>query len=143
MGLFSLAAGAARRKGAVLAIGVCLAVALLLMTAGAARAISGYGSDTPAVAAQYPDSRAGHLGPKPAFSSLGQAITRTRKMLRDPQVSAQVKAADKVIARETTQAIATSAGLAPLQSSSIALLIAGVGVVALGVFLRWRRGTQI
>jgi hypothetical protein len=114
------------------------------MTAGPALAISGYASNTPAVAAQYPDSSASQLGPKPVISDLGQAITRTRKMLRDPdpKVRAHVRAENQVIVRKTTQAIATAAGLAPPQSGSIALLIAGVGVVALGVVLRWRRGTQ-
>jgi hypothetical protein len=121
---------------------VCLALALPLLTAGAAQAISGYSSATPAVAAQYPDSSSSQLGPKPVFSDLGQAITRRRKILRNPQVRAQVQAEDKMIAKQTTHAIATTAGLAPSQSGSIVLLIAGVGVVALGVILRWRRGTQ-
>jgi hypothetical protein len=112
------------------------------MTAGAAQALSGYSSDTPAVAAQYPDSSASQLGPTPAFSDLDQAITRTRKILRDPQVRAKVRAEDAVIARKTTHAIASTAGLGAPQSGSIALLIAGMGVVALGIFLRWRRGTE-
>ena len=144
MGSSSFAAGAARRTVSLLAITVCLAVALPLMTAGPALAISGYGSNTPAVAAQYPDSSASQLGPKPVISDLGQAITRTRKILRNPnpKVRAHVRAENQVIARKTMQAIATAAGLAPPQSGSIALLIAGVGVVALGVVLRWRRGTQ-
>lgn len=142
MGPLSLAGGAARRIGSLLAISVCLAVALHLTTADTALAISGYGSNAPAVAAQYPDSGASALGPTPTVSTLGTAITRTRKMLRDPRVRAQVRIADAVIARKTTSAIATAAGLAPPQSGSIALLIAGVGVVGLGVVLRWRRGTQ-
>ena len=142
MGFSSFAACAARRIGSFFAISVCLAVALPLFTAGAAQALSGYGSDTPAVAAQYPDSSASQLAPKPAFSNLGQAITHTRKILRNPQVRAQMAGEDAVIAQKATRAIATTAGLAPSQSGSIALLIAGVGVVALGLVLRWRRGPQ-
>ena len=154
MGCLSFGAGAVRRTVSLFAISVCLATALPLLAAGAAHAISGYGSDTPAVAAQYPDSSASQLGPTPVLSDLGQAITRspgggllatgTRKevVLRDPKVRAQVRAEGTVIARKTTHAIATTAGLNPPQSGSIVLLIAGGGVVALGVFLRWRRGTQ-
>ena len=142
MGCVSFAADVARRKGSLLAISVCLAIALPLMTASAALAISGYSSDTPAVAAQYPDSSASQLGPTPVFSDLGQAIASTRKIMQDPRVRAQVRAADEVIAQKTRHAITTTAGLAPPQSGSIALLIAGMGVVALGIFLRWRRGTQ-
>jgi hypothetical protein len=143
VGSLSFVVGVARRIGSLLAISVCLAVALPLMTASGALALSGYGSDTPAVAAQYPDSSASQLGPKPVFSNLGQAITHTRKILRNPQVRAHVQAEDEVIARKTTHAITTTAGLTPPQSGSIALLIAGAVVVALGVLLRWRRGTQI
>ena len=142
MGWLRFAAGAARRTGSLLAISVCLAAAVPLMTAGAAQALSGYSSDTPAVAAQYPDSDASQLGPKPVFSNLGQAITHTRKILRNPQVRARVRDEDAVIARKTIHAIETTAGLTPPQSGSIALLTAGVGVVALGIFLRWRRGTE-
>ena len=142
VGSFSFAAGVARRVGCFFAISVCLAVALPLFTASAAHALSGYGSNAPAVVAQYPDSSASQLAPKPAVSNLGQAIARKRAVLRDPRVRAQVADQDAVIAQKATRAIATTAGLAPSQSGSIALLIAGVGVVALGLLLRWRRGLQ-
>lgn len=133
--------GPARRASFIVATSVCLAVALLVMTAGNALAISGYSSNSPAVAAQYPDSSTlRHLGTKPVFSDLDDVVAHTRRLLRNPKVAAQVRAKERVIARKTTHAIATAAGLEPPQSGSIALLVAGMGVITLGGFLRWRRG---
>lgn len=133
--------GFIRRAGCLLAISLCLAGAPLLMAPGDALAISGYSSNTPAVAAQYPDSNElRSVGPKPVFSDLDAVIAHTRALLRNPKVRAQVRAKERVIARKTTHAIATAAGLEPPQSGSIALLVAGMGVITLGSFLRWRRG---
>jgi hypothetical protein len=143
VGTGSVAVGACgtRRVRSLLAISACLAVGLLLMTPGAAHGISGYSSNVPAVAAQYPDSPAlSPLTPQPVVSNLAQVTVRTRKTLRSPKVKAQVRTKERVIARKTTHAIATAAGLGAPQSGSIALLVAGIGVVALGAFLRWRRG---
>jgi hypothetical protein len=133
----------AQRAGLGLVISACLAVALLLATAGAARAISGYSTGGPAVAAQYPDS--GTLrqsGPKPVFSDLGEVTVHIRTMLRNstPEARRQVRAKERSIVRKTTHAIATAAGLDPSQSGSIALLAAAMGVIVIGGFLRWRRG---
>jgi hypothetical protein len=133
----------ARRVGSLLAVSLCLAVGLLLITGGVALGISGYSSDESAVLAQYPDSATPRqLGPKPTFASLGDVLKGTRTVMRSrsPKVRAQFRVKQQAITRSTKHALTTAAGLDPPQSGSIALLVAGAAILVVGAFLRWRRG---
>jgi hypothetical protein len=131
----------ARQAGSLLAVSLCLAVGLLLITGGVALGISGYSSGQSAVLAQYPDATSlNATAPKPAVSSLGDVLKNTHKILRTPKARARWRAKQRTITRNTKHALATAAGLEPPQSGSIALLLAGMAVILVGVFLRWRRG---
>ncbi len=128
----------ARPVGSLLAVSVCLAVGLLLVTSGLALGISGFAANEPAVDAQYPDAVGAKLGPKSVVSSLVDIDRVTVQAKRkDP---ARWHAIQREIIRKTTRALTSAAGLAPRETGSIVLLIAGIAVILVGVILRWRRG---
>lgn len=111
---------------------------LLLVTSGLALGISGFAANEPAVDAQYPDAVGAKLGPKPVVSNLVDIDRVTVQAKRkDP---ARWHAIQREIVRKTTRALTTAAGLAPRETGSIVLLIAGMAVMLAGIFLRWRRG---
>jgi hypothetical protein len=129
-------------SGAVFAISLCLTVGLLLVTAGTALAISGFTSDEPAVRAQYPDATGlPQTGQAPAISNLEDVIRLTHSIdRRDPQVAAKLRAVTPAIRHKVKAALSTAPTLNTQQSGSIALLVIGIAVLAVGGVLRWRRG---
>jgi hypothetical protein len=131
--------------GSLLAVSLCLAVGLLLISTGTALGISGFASNEPAVRAQYPDATdLQGAGTKPVVSSLGNVIYMTREAARNPKVAARQRVIEQNITRMSIGALSSVAGLDARQSGSIALLIAGIVVLSVGGVLRWRRGlTQI
>jgi hypothetical protein len=130
-----------RRVGLLLAVSLYLAAALLAVTAQPAFGISGYSSGEPAVLAQYPDSTSlPAASPKPVFSNLGAVLKTTSKIMRNPEARTQWRVSRRSITQDTKRALTTAAGLDTTQSGSIALFIAGMAVLLVGGFLRWRRG---
>jgi hypothetical protein len=143
----------ARPVGSLLAVSLCLAVGLLLISTGTALGLSGFASNGPAVRAQYPDAPdLQGAGPQPVVSSLGNVIYVTRKAernlrreaARNPKAAAQQRVIEQKVTRMAIGALSSVAGLGASQSGSIALLVAGIVVLSVGGVLRWRRGlTQI
>jgi hypothetical protein len=132
----------ARPRGSLLAVSLCLAVGLLLVTAGTALGISGFASPGPAARAQYPDAPGLQgPGPQPAISSLGSLMRVTRDIEREPKkVAARWRAKERADTRKATKAVLSAAvGGDARQSGSIALLLAGIAVLSVGGVLRWRR----
>ncbi len=130
----------ARPVGSLFALSLCLAVGLLLMTAGTALGISGFATPETAVRAQYPDAP-GASRAKPVVSSLDDIMRVTRKAARDrdPTAARRFREAEHVIALKARSAVLSSAGIDTRQSGSIALLAAGIAVLSVGGVLRWRR----
>lgn len=137
-----LEAHPARPLGSLLAVSLCLAVGLLLVTAGTALGISGFASPGPAVRAQYPDaSGLQGSGPQPVISSLGSLMRVTRDIDRNPKAAARSRAKEQGYTRKATRAVMSASVVGDArQSASIALLIAGIAVLSVGGVLRWRRG---
>jgi hypothetical protein len=135
--------GAHRAKpaGSLLAVSMCLAVGLLLVSTGAALGISAFATPGPAVRAQYPDST-GSLGggSPPVVSNLASLMRLTREAHRDPKAAARLRVEERQAAQKATHAVMTAGGMDARQSGSIALLIVGLGVLSVGGVLRWRRG---
>ena len=131
----------ARPRGSLLAVSLCLAVGLLLVTAGTALGISGFASPGPAVRAQYPDaSGLQGPGPQPVISSLGSLMHVTRDIDRNPKARARSRAKEQGYNRKAKRAVLSAAvGGDARQSGSIALLLAGIAVLSVGGVLRWRR----
>jgi len=130
-----------RPRCALLAASACLAVGLLLVTAQASMAISGFATDGPAVRAQYPDS-ANSNGQRPGAEvtvSLGDVMRMTPKSAGDRKAAARERSALRTIAREASVAVAKPASLGTRESGSV-LLLAGFAVAGLAGGLRWRRG---
>jgi hypothetical protein len=134
-----------RPVGSLLAVSLCLAVGLVFVSAGTALGISGFDSNQPAVRAQYPDTAGLQpRGPKPVISSLRDVISVTRKIERDPKAAARFRAVQNAVSHKLGAAMSSAPALDTRQTGSIALLIVGIAVLAVGGFLRWRRGlTQI
>jgi hypothetical protein len=131
----------ARPLGSLLAVSLCLAAGLLLVTAGTALGISGFASPGPAVRAQYPDAT-GPQGPGPLISSLGSVMRVTRDIDRDqdPKVAARRRAIEQEDTRKAKSAVLSASVVGDArQSGSIALLLAGIAVLSVGGVLRWRR----
>lgn len=125
-----------------LATVLCLAVFLPLVAASPALALSGYATDQPPVNAQYPDvtTKGSEAGGGGELTSLSKLMTSRHRRARTPKAAARQRIVERRIARRATGALASAAGLAPSQSTSLILLLGAVGVVSIGGVLRWRRG---
>jgi hypothetical protein len=129
-----------RPRCSLLAISVCLAVGLLLVTAQAGVAISGFATDGPAVRAQYPDSAAAQRPEaQAAISTLRDVARTTPRPARDRKTAARERSAMRAIVREASTAAAKGASLGTRESGSV-LLLAAFAVAGLAGLLRWRRG---
>jgi hypothetical protein len=101
-------------------------------------AISGFASDEPAVRAQYPDSVGGQQQER--ISTLENVVQATRGVARGRAAAAQMHATERRVAREVAVSKVGAVRLDMRDSSSIALLLASIGVLAVGGVLRWRKG---
>lgn len=129
------------RRSSTLVV-ACLAAGALFSASGTGLAISGFASPGPAVRAQYPDAK--DLAPNPERSDeAAEPVTltdlieeRAAEMKRTPQLRADAARVE----RELQAALSTPSRAGVREYGSIPLLVAGIGLLALGSFLRARRG---
>jgi hypothetical protein len=127
-----------------LATVLCLAIALPLVQAGPALALSGYASDKPAVNAQYPD--AGGLdsdgpggGSVITLGSLMHSKAQSTNRPRAVAVQRKVRRAIQQQAKPQRATLSSATSLGPTQSASFVLLLGAIGVASVASILRWRR----
>ena len=126
-----------------LAISACLAVGILLTATGTGLAISGFATSGPAVRAQYPD--AAELSPDGklttnAAPSLMDIIKERRAIERSGKAGINKRAVERKLERRVAAALPGPNRMGVGESASIPLLMIGIGVLAVGGILRWRRG---
>jgi hypothetical protein len=124
-----------------LAISTCLAVGILLTATGTGLAISGFATSGPAVRAQYPDAADltadGKLNAAPSLMDL---VKDRRAIERSGTARTNRRAAERRLERRVAAALASPSRMGVGETASMPLLILGIGVLAMGAILRWRRG---
>ena len=123
---------------------MCLLILVGLLQAAPALALSGYGSDQPAVNAQYPDAASGDSsGPGGGSATLSSLMRADRHSRDRDRTVAHQRSIQREIARKTTAVLSRDAGLGPAESGTVVLLLITAAVVSIGGFLRWRRGMTV
>ena len=126
-----------------LAISACLAVGILLTATGTGLAISGFATSGPAVRAQYPD--AAELAPDGKLitsqaPSLMDIAMEGRAIDHSGRAAVKRRATERKLERRVAAALPSTSRMGVGESASIPLLMVGIGVLAVGGILRWRRG---
>ena len=123
---------------------MCLVIFVGLLQVGPALALSGYGSDQPAVNAQYPDAAGSDLsGPGGGSATLSSLMRSDRRSADRDRTVAHRRSIQREIVRKATAVLSRDAGLGPAESGTVLLLLITAAVVSIGGFLRWRRGTTV
>jgi hypothetical protein len=118
-------------------------VGILLTATGTGLAISGLATNGPAVRAQYPD--AAELAPDGklttnAAPSLMDIVKERRAIERSGKAGTKTRAVERKLERRVAAALPGPNRMGVGESASIPLLMVGIGVLAVGGILRWRRG---
>jgi len=135
-----------------------LTVLLVSVQTGTATAISGLAGDVSAAQAQYPDlplakaSRPPHL----TLRSLIVTARDSDELGTDPRLPAPTRRHARALLKRVNSVVRRSTHFAPradwypltagitdpAASSSMLVMLAGIGVLLLGTLVRWRRGDR-